>query len=341
MFSTEESGARFPESEFGRGRNRGARSMAFVDTWQTTSSRLFNPLGSAAGISNLMPALFAYSGIRISENEPVFKQEVLGRIGSLEIRLASKAKHVRSAQKLRYQVFYDEMSASPNPLTYFSKRDIDPFDAICDHLMVVDLAHPAAGLAKPKIVGTYRLLRQSVAKSRGGFYTEREFDVGKLLSRHETLEFLELGRSCVLPAYRDKRTVELLWHGIWTYVVRHKIDAMIGCASFEGTNPDKLALPLSFLHHHSAAPENWRVQAQASRYVEMNRMRKKSIDAKAAMRALPPLIKGYLRVGAFVGSGAVVDRQFGTTDVFIGLPVTSINQRYLDHFGPGAERHAA
>lgn len=314
--------------------------MAFVDTWQTTSSRLFNPLGTAAGISNFMPALFAYSGIRIPDNEPLFRQEVLGRIGSLEIRLASKAKHVRSAQKLRYQVFYDEMSASPNPLTFFSKRDIDPFDAICDHLMVVDLAQPSAAV-HPKIVGTYRLLRQSVARSRGGFYTEREFDVSKLLSRHETLEFLELGRSCVLPAYRDKRTVELLWHGIWTYVVRHRIDAMIGCASFEGTNADKLALPLSFLHHYSAAPESWHVQAQASRYVEMNRMRKKSIDIRAAMRTLPPLIKGYLRVGAFVGSGAVVDRQFGTTDVFIGLPVASINQRYLNHFGPGAERHAA
>ncbi len=312
--------------------------MTFVESWQTASTRLFRPIDPNSGIAKVMPALFAYSGIRIPDNPPLIKEEVLGRIGSLEIRLASKAKHVRSAQKLRYNVFYDEMAASPNPVTYLSKRDIDLYDAICDHLMVVDLSLPAG---KSNVVGTYRLLRQSVAKARGGFYTEREFDLGELLARHDTLKFLELGRSCVLPAYRDKRTVELLWHGIWTYVVRHKIDAMIGCASFEGTNPDKLALPLSFLHHHVGAPEEWRIQARASRYVEMNRMHKKSIDIKAAMRALPPLIKGYLRIGAFVGRGAVIDRQFGTTDVFIGLPVASINPRYLNHFGPGAERHAA
>ncbi len=315
--------------------------MTLVENWQGTSFRWLAPIHSNAGIANIMPALFAYGGIRIPGSPPLFKEEVLGRIGSLEIRLASKAKHVRWAQKLRYNVFYDEMAANPNPVTFLSKRDIDLYDAICDHLMVVDLSLPAGGNRKSRVVGTYRLLRQSVAKTRGGFYTEREFDVGELLQRHNTLEFLELGRSCVLPAYRDKRTVELLWHGIWTYVVRHKIDAMIGCASFEGTNPDRLALPLSFLHHHSSAPEAWRVQARASRYVEMNRMRKKSIDMKAAMRALPPLIKGYLRLGAFVGHGAVIDRQFGTTDVFIGLPVSAINQRYLDHFGPGAERHAA
>jgi L-ornithine Nalpha-acyltransferase len=314
--------------------------MAFVDSLQATSARFLSPYGTNTTLPNFVPALFAYSGIRIPERAPLIREEVLGRIGSLEIRLASKAKHVRLAQKLRYQVFYDEMSASPNPVTYLSKRDIDPFDAICDHLMVVDLSLPTVG-KKPKVVGTYRLLRQSVANSRGGFYTEREFDVRKLLTKHDTLKFLELGRSCVLPPYRDKRTVELLWHGIWTYVVRHKIDAMIGCASFEGTSPDKLALPLSFLHHHASAPADWRVSARASRYVEMNRMHKKSIDMKAAMKALPPLIKGYLRIGAFVGHGAVIDRQFGTTDVFIGLPVSSINQRYLDHFGPGAERHAA
>ena len=315
--------------------------MTLVENWQGASFRWLAPVRSNTGFANIMPALFAYSGIRIPGSPLLFKEEVLGRIGSLEIRLASKAKHVRWAQKLRYNVFYDEMAANPNPVTFLSKRDIDLHDAICDHLMVVDLSLPSGGNRKSKVIGTYRLLRQSVAKSRGGFYTEREFNVGKLLDRHDTLEFLELGRSCVLPAYRDKRTVELLWHGIWTYVVRHKIDAMIGCASFEGTNPDRLALPLSFLHHHASAPEAWRVEARASRYVEMNRMRKKSIDMKAAMRALPPLIKGYLRLGAFVGRGAVIDRQFGTTDVFIGLPVSAINRRYLDHFGPGAERHAA
>jgi len=301
----------------------------------------FRPPFAPNGMSQVIPALRAYSGLQIASREALLDQEVLGRLNSLEIRLATKARHVRLAQKLRYRVFYDEMSATPNPVAYFSKRDIDPYDGICDHLIVIDRSLPANVRSRFGVVGTYRLLRQPLATAHGGFYTAREYDIGGLLSRHGGLRFLELGRSCVLPAYRDRRTVELLWHGIWTYVVRHKIDAMIGCASFEGTNADRLALPLSFLHHHAAAPEAWAVRAHPSRYVEMNRMAKGMIDAKAAMRALPPLIKGYLRLGAFVGRGAVIDRQFGTTDVFIGLPVASINRRYIEHFGAAAERHAA
>ncbi|HEX7881251.1 MAG TPA: GNAT family N-acyltransferase, partial [Afipia sp.] len=162
-----------------------------------------------------------------------------------------------------------------------------------------------------------------------------------LMERQSGLSFLELGRSCVLPPYRTKRTVELLWHGVWSYVRRHNLDVMIGCASFEGTNPDRLALPLSFLHHFAAAPEGWRASAHPSRRVEMNRIAKENIDTKAALRMLPPLIKGYLRVGAFVGDGAVVDHQFGTTDVLIVMPVSAISGRYLDHFGADATRHAA
>ena len=124
-------------------------------------------------------------------------------------------------------------------------------------------------------------------------------------------------------------------------MLEHRIDVMIGCASLEGTDPDRLALPLSFLHHYARAPEPWRTAALARRYIELNRMPKAAVSPKAALALLPPLIKGYLRLGAFVGDGAVVDRQFGTTDVLIILPVSAINARYVDHFGPGAERHAA
>jgi putative hemolysin len=124
-------------------------------------------------------------------------------------------------------------------------------------------------------------------------------------------------------------------------VLAHRIDVMIGCASLEGTDPDRLALPLSFLHHYARAPEPWRATALPGRYVALDRMPKSAVDPKAALQSLPPLIKGYLRIGAFVGDGAVVDRQFGTTDVLIVLPVAGINSRYLEHFGPGAERHAA
>ena len=308
---------------------------------ETLSPRLLFP-AAPFGLPDFMPTLRAYSGFRVHEAKPIFEQETLGRIGSLEIKLATKAKHVRLAQKLRYQVFYDEMSASRGPMATFWRRDVDHFDSICDHLVVFDRdAQGSHDPRKPKVVGTYRLLRQDVAERHGGFYTAGEYDLGGLLAQHRDLKFLELGRSCVLAPYRDRRTVELLWHGIWTYVVRHRIDVMIGCASFDGTNADKLALPLSFLHHHAQAPAGWRVRARPPRYVEMNKLPKKAVDAKAALRVLPPLIKGYLRIGAFIGEGAVVDRKFGTTDVFVALPVSAINQRYIEHFGPGAERHAA
>jgi putative hemolysin len=133
----------------------------------------------------------------------------------------------------------------------------------------------------------------------------------------------------------------LLWHGIWTYVRRHRLDVMIGCASLTGTDPDALALPLSFLHHHARAPDNWIARARPERYVEMNRMPKEAIDTRKALRALPPLIRGYLRLGAGIGDGAVIDSQFGTTDVLIVLPVSGISSRYLSHFSPEAERYAA
>jgi putative hemolysin len=287
---------------------------------------------------NLLPAFKAYSGFRVIPSAP--RQPILGRLGALEVRLARTAAEIRRAQKLRFNVFYQEMSAVADAAAYLARRDVDLFDAICDHLLVID--HGAAGWPRTQaVVATCRLLRQSIAERRGGFYSAGEFDIGALLARHRDMSFLELGRSCVLPASRNKRTVELLWHGIWSYVLDHRIDVMIGCASLEGTDPDRLALPLSFLHHHARAPDIWRTAALPRRYVELNRMPKPAVNPKAALALLPPLIKGYLRLGAYVGDGAVVDRQFGTTDVLIILPVSAINARYLGHFGPAAERHAA
>jgi putative hemolysin len=287
----------------------------------------------------LLPALRAYSGYRGTDqagNEP---SRSLGRLGALEVQLARSAAEIRRAQRLRFEVFYREKSAVA-AAAYLARRDVDRFDAACDHLLVLD--HAAAGAGKkPTVVATCRLLRQDVAERTGGFYSAGEFDVGTLLARRRDLRFLEVGRSCVLPPYRTKRTVELLWHGIWSYVLEHRSDVMIGCASLEGTDPDGLALPLAFLHHYARAPESWRASALPQRYVELNRMSKAAVSPKAALALLPPLIKGYLRLGAGVGDGAVIDHQFATTDVLIILPVSAIKSRYVDHFGPRAERHAA
>ena len=286
-----------------------------------------------ANVPGIIPALQAYGGLRAIAARAHRPSQSLGRIGNLEVRLAQTAGEVRQAQKLRYRVFYQEGSAVPSPARLIARRDVDSYDAICDHLLVVDHESRDRGAqGRPAVVGTYRLLRQTLAEDYGGFYTAGEFDIGSLVGRHGQLQFLELGRSCVLPAYRNKRTVELLWHGIHAYVLQNRCDVMIGCASIEGTDPERLALPLSFLHHHARAPEQWRARALPERYVEMNRMSKETIDPKAALRGLPPLIKGYLRLGACVGDGAVIDREFGTTDVLIVLPMSAIQKRYVEHF---------
>jgi putative hemolysin len=115
---------------------------------------------------------------------------------------------------------------------------------------------------------------------------------------------------------------------------------MFGCASLDGTDPERLAMPLSFLHHYCRAPDSWQARALPERYVEMNLMSKEAIDPKAALRSLPPLIKGYLRLGCHIGDGAVIDHQFGTTDVLIILPVSALSSRYIEHFA-AAERRAA
>jgi putative hemolysin len=261
--------------------------------------------------------------------------KVYGRIGSLEVRLARKRGEIRRAQRLRYKVFYEEMSAVPDALAMLSRRDEDAYDAVFDHLLVLDHGEPSNGRRwrRPKVVGTYRMLRQEVADLYDGFYTQGEYDIAPLLQAKPDYSFMELGRSCVLKPYRNKRTLELLWQGVWSYVREHGADVMIGCASFEGTDPAAHALALSFLHHNALAPEEWRVRAHDHLRVDMNMMPREAVNTRAALRALPPLIKGYLRVGAYVGDGAVIDHQFGTTDVFIIVPVEAIRSRYFDHFG--------
>jgi putative hemolysin len=262
-------------------------------------------------------------------------------MGALEVRLAVTKREIRKAQRLRYKVFFQDGSATPDRRAHLLRRDVCRFDAICDHLIVVDHAHRnRMGRPKPKVVGAYRLLRQDVAERNFGFYSAGEFDIAPLLARHAGKQFLELGRSCVAPEYRSKRTLELLWRGLWAYACHHKIDCMIGCASFESIEPKALALPLSFLHHHALANEEWRADALAVRLAPMDLLPRAAIDARRAMQTLPPLIKGYLRAGARVGSGAVVDLQFGTTDVLIVLPVADVDRRYSGHFSAPLARAA-
>ena len=265
-----------------------------------------------------------------------------GRIGRLEVRMARTNEEITAAQKLRYRVFYEEMSAVANNAENTSRLDADKYDGICDHLLVLDHGQniSVCPAETPKIVGTYRMLRQEVATKFNGFYSSSEFEVEKLVTSQPELKFLELGRSCVLKEFRTKRTIELLWRGIWSYVLAHNIDVMFGVASIETIDPGEIILPLSFLHHTALAPAKWRVCPVKGRRVMFDYLSDEQIEKRQALRALPPLLKGYLRVGCYVGDGAVIDHQFGTTDVLIVLPVSNINQRYRNYYGNIPNRSA-
>jgi putative hemolysin len=259
---------------------------------------------------------------------------VLATAGSLEVRLAETEQEVLLTQRLRYDVFYEEMSAIPSPEMRAARRDFDKFDDVCDHLLVVDRdAHDEEG--QPLVVGTYRLTRDVDAARVGGFYTAAEYDIAPMLNGLAPgSKLLELGRSCVLKSYRARPgSMQLLWKGLMAYVARFDIDLMFGCASLSGTDPDALALPLSYLHHYHPMPAGMQVKARPELFVEMNRLLKDAFDAREGLRALPPLLKGYIRAGGAIGNGAVIDRQFGTTDVFIYFPLAGIDARYKSRFG--------
>jgi len=259
---------------------------------------------------------------------------VLAVSGALEVRLAETEHEVEQAQRLRYKVFYEEMSAVPSPRMRETGRDFDKYDDVCDHLLVVDRdAHDEDG--QPMVVGTYRLTRKKDADKVGGFYTSSEYDLTPMLKGLPAdTKYLELGRSCILKSYRARPgTMQLLWKGLLAYVARFDIDLMFGCASLPGIDVSEMALPLSYLHHFHAMPEHFKVKARPELYVGMNRMPKDAIDERDGIRSLPAMLKGYVRAGCCIGDGAVVDRQFGTTDVFIYFPLSGLDARYKSRFG--------
>ena len=249
------------------------------------------------------------------------------RAGNLGVRLATTQAELEAAQALRYRVFYEEMGAKADAATQAARLDHDEFDSIADHLLVVD--HDL-GDGVQSVVGTYRLIRQEAAEAFGGFYSESEYDISalKLFPGRK----LELGRSCTAPAYRNRMVMQLLWRGIAAYVFHYGIDLMFGCASLTGTDSDALAEELTYLALHHSAPEAIRPVALPERYVEMRRLPPEAISPKQALMRLPPLIKGYLRLGGFVGDGAVIDSQFNTTDIAIIVQTDLVTEKYYRHY---------
>jgi L-ornithine Nalpha-acyltransferase len=263
----------------------------------------------------------------------IVEPPILGQIGSLTARLVRTEREIAAVQELRHRVFF---AASPNARAQ-GLRESDCFDDQCDHLIVADQS--IQGAPEKQIIGAYRLLRQERA-GKSGFSSQSEFDVESLVSRHPGRRFLELGRSCVLPEFRSTRTAELLWQGIWAYCRMHAIDVMFGCASFPGTSPARHALPLSFLYHHARAAGEWGVEPVSGSAVLADLVPAEAVSLRQALAAMPPLIKGYLRLGAKFSGSAVIDPHFGTTDVLVVLRTEDISDRYLNHYGHEAERFA-
>ena len=247
--------------------------------------------------------------------------------GSLQVRLAENAADVDAAQALRYRIFYEIMGAKPLPGMAQQRRDHDDYDRVCDHLLVLDHSR---GSGAESVVGTYRLIRRAAAARLGAFYSAAEYDLAPLIAYPG--EILELGRSCVDAGYRARPVMQLLWSGIAAYVSHHDIALMFGCASLPGTDLSRLATPLSYLYYHHLAPPALRARALPQRFVDMRRLDPALLDPNPTLAALPPLIKGYLRLGGFVGDGAVIDEQFNTTDVCIVVKTDLVAEKYSRHY---------
>ncbi|GBR35883.1 hypothetical protein AA101099_0171 [Neoasaia chiangmaiensis NBRC 101099] len=249
------------------------------------------------------------------------------RGGNLGVRIAATDEEREAAQALRYRVFFEEMGAKPNAQTERLKRDIDDFDEAADHLLVIDhaVSDGAAG-----VVGTYRLLRSDAAAKLGRYYTAGEYDISVLTEFPGRL--LEVGRSCVDRNYRGRAAMQLLWRGIASYIFLHRIDVLFGCASLSGTDPNALADELTYLYHNHLAPPALRIRALPERYVDMQRGDPHTLDHRRCLSKLPPLIKGYLRLGGYVGDGAVVDEQFNTTDVAVLVKSELLADKYYRHY---------
>tara|TARA_B100000686_G_C16721117_1_gene935016 strand:+ start:750 stop:1709 length:960 start_codon:yes stop_codon:yes gene_type:complete len=200
--------------------------------------------------------------------------------------------------------------------------DTDEFDQDCDHLVVVDKSK-----SEDFVVGTYRLLIKPKDVKYRKFYSESEFNINNLY-KGKKLSMLEAGRSCVHEKYRDGRIIKLLWRGLATYILKNKIDLIFGCASFPSSNHALFKDQLSYLHYNHMPPKHYFTFPHNHMKADFNIKGKDSINEENEFRRLPPLIKAYIRAGAWIGSGAIVDREFDTTDVLIILESKKILKKY-------------
>lgn len=247
---------------------------------------------------------------------------------SYELRLARTDRDLRAAQRLRYSVFVAELGGDGPMVDHAERLEKDEFDPIFDHLILVDPRRNVAAL--DDVVGVYRLLPGDKLTAGGGFYSESEYDLSALKSSGRRL--LELGRSCVHPAYRGSTAMFHLWNGLADYVADHDIEVLFGVASFHGTDAAALAQPLAYLHHYHLAPEPLRVCARPQQYQAMDVLPIDKLDRTLAMTGTPALIKAYLRLGGFVGEGAWIDHAFNTTDVCLVMDTGRMSAKHRSFY---------
>lgn len=243
------------------------------------------------------------------------------------LRLAETPEEILAAQRLRYKIFYEEFDIFPPEQVSAAGRDFDEYDPYADHLIVID-----ESIEDPdhKIVGTYRLFRREKMPADMPFYSTQEFDITPLIQNGGKL--LELGRSCVLPEYRTKYVMQKLWQGIAEYLSVHNIDLMFGCASFQERDPHNIVDQLAYLHHYHTPPEELCASARPDCTLDLDFKSKEELDARRVFSDLPPLIKGYLRLGAYIGRGAFADKNLHCIDVCIVLPTEKVTGKYKKHY---------
>ena len=238
-----------------------------------------------------------------------------------DVSLASNEEDIAAAQDLRYRVFYEEMSAEPTAEAARCRREVDAYDHQAEHILIREREHGT-------LIACYRLMRRTRLPEGARFYSESEFDLSNLLAHPLAASSLELSRACVAKNFRTLRVPTLLLRAIGHYMKHHEIRLLFGCGSLPGTDAAALAMPLSWVWHYHLAPEPLRAKALEHLYEPMNRVEKDDLTPNTALHIMPPLIKGYLRMGCFVGDGAVVDHRFKTTDILLVLP---INDDLIDH----------
>lgn len=233
------------------------------------------------------------------------------------VKIAETPEELHSAQRLRYDVFVQELGGDGPLVDHAARIEQDRFDPHYDHMIIM----PAGST---QVVGVYRMLPPAGAKAAGGYYSEAEYDLETLKTSGRKL--LELGRSCLHREYRGGVVMHHLWAGLARYVAAHKIEVLFGVASFAGTDSAALAAPLSLLHHRHLAPADLRVRVRAPG-VAMDMIDAQLLDRRTAMLKIPSLIKAYLRLGGCVGEGAFVDHSFNTTDVCLIMDTRQLSAR--------------